>query len=93
MILVAAASIIFSALRRLINPVPLEQLGIGMVISVIASLINLGVALVLLRAGKRYNSLTLESDGRHLMTDVWTTGGVLIGITLVWLTGYERLIP
>lgn len=93
MILVAAASIIISAGRRLINPVPLEQLGIGLVISVIASLVNLGVALVLLRAGKRYNSLTLEADGRHLMTDVWTTGGVLIGITLVWLTGYERLDP
>ncbi len=56
-----------------------------------ASLINLGVALVLMRAGKRYNSITLEADGRHLMTDVWTTGGVLIGIAVVWITGYMRL--
>jgi len=93
MILLAAASIIITSLRRLINPVPLEQLGLGLVISVIASLINLGVALVLKRAGKRYNSITLEADARHLMTDVWTTGGVLVGITLVWLTGYERLDP
>jgi cation diffusion facilitator family transporter len=46
-----------------------------------------------MRAGKRYNSITLEADGRHLMTDVWTTGGVLVGIALVWLTGYERLDP
>jgi cation diffusion facilitator family transporter len=93
MILLAAVSIIFSAVPRLIHPVPLEQLGLGMVISVIASLINLAVALVLMRAGKRYNSITLEADGRHLMTDVWTTGGVLVGIALVWLTGYVRLDP
>jgi cation diffusion facilitator family transporter len=93
MILLAAASIIISALPRLIHPVALEQVGLGLLISVIASLINLGVSLVLLNAGKRYNSITLEADARHLMTDVWTTGGVLVGITLVWLTGYERLDP
>ena len=80
MILIASVSIIISALPRLINPVPLEQVGLGLLISVIASLINLGVALVLMRAGKRYNSITLEADARHLMTDVWTTGGVLIGV-------------
>jgi cation diffusion facilitator family transporter len=93
MILLAAASIFFTALPRLINPVPLEQLGLGLLISAAASLINLGVALVLMRAGKRYNSITLEADARHLMTDVWTTAGVLAGIALVWLTGYERLDP
>jgi cation diffusion facilitator family transporter len=93
MILLAAAAIIITALPRLIHPVPLEQLGIGLVISVAASLINLGVALVLMRAGRKYNSITLEADGRHLMTDVWTTAGVLIGIGLVWLTGYVRLDP
>jgi cation diffusion facilitator family transporter len=91
MILLAAASIIISALPRLIRPVPLEQVGLGLLISVVASLINLGVSLVLLRAAKRHNSITLEADAHHLMTDVWTTGGVLIGIALVWLTGYERL--
>jgi cation diffusion facilitator family transporter len=93
MILLAAVSIIISAIPRLINPVPLEQLGVGLIISTLASLINLGVALVLMRAGKQHNSITLEADGRHLLTDVWTTAGVLIGIALVWLTGYERLDP
>jgi cation diffusion facilitator family transporter len=93
MILLAAVAIVATAIPRLIQPVPLEQLGLGLVISVIASLINLGVALVLLRAGRRYNSITLEADGKHLMTDVWTTVGVLIGVALVWITGYERLDP
>lgn len=93
MILLAAASIIITALPRLIHPIPLEQVGWGLLISVIASLINLGVSLVLVRAAKNHNSLTLEADARHLMTDVWTTGGVLVGISLVWLTGYERLDP
>jgi cation diffusion facilitator family transporter len=91
--LLAAAGIIITALPRLFHPVPLEQLGLGLVISVAASLINLGVALVLMRAGKRYNSITLEADARHLMTDVWTTAGVLVGIALVWLTGWIRLDP
>jgi cation diffusion facilitator family transporter len=93
MILLAAVGIIISAFPRLFNPVPLEQLGLGLTISVSASLINLGVALVLMRSGRRYNSITLEADARHLMTDVWTTGGVLIGIALVWLTGFTRLDP
>jgi cation diffusion facilitator family transporter len=93
MILLAAAAIIISAVPRLINPVPLEQLGLGLVISMAASLINLAVSLVLMRAGKRYNSITLVADARHLMTDVWTTAGVLVGIALVWLTGYQRLDP
>ncbi len=93
MILLAAASIIMTALPRLVHPVPLEQLGLGLVISAAASLVNLGVARILLRAGKRYNSITLEADARHLMTDVWTTVGVLVGIALVGLTGFERLDP
>jgi cation diffusion facilitator family transporter len=93
MILLAAGVIILTAIPRLINPVPLESLGIGLVISVIATLINLGVAMVLLRAGKKYNSITLEADGKHLMTDVWTTAGVLVGIVLVWITGIDRLDP
>jgi cation diffusion facilitator family transporter len=93
MILLAAAAIIISAIPRLIHPVPLEQLGLGLVISTAASLINLAVSLVLMRAGKRYNSITLQADARHLMTDVWTTAGVLVGIALVMLTGYARLDP
>lgn len=93
MILLAAFGIILTAIPRLINPVPLEQLGLGLAISVAASLINLGVSLVLKHAGRRYNSITLEADARHLMTDVWTTAGVLLGLGLVWLTGLERLDP
>jgi cation diffusion facilitator family transporter len=71
----------------------LEQLGLGLAISVAASLINLAVSLILMRAGRRYNSITLEADARHLMTDVWTTAGVLVGIALVWLTGWLILDP
>jgi cation diffusion facilitator family transporter len=93
MILLAAASIVITAMPRLIHPVPLEQLGLGLAISAAASVINLVVAQILMRAGKRYNSITLEADSRHLMTDVWTTIGVLVGIGLVALTGYERLDP
>jgi cation diffusion facilitator family transporter len=93
MILLAAAAIIITAVHRLFNPVPLEQLGIGLAISIVASLINLAVAMVLMRAGRRYNSITLEADGRHLMTDVWTTAGVLVGIALVWITGLMWLDP
>ena len=93
MILLAAAGIIITALPRLLNPVPLEQLGLGLILSVAASLINLAVAQILMRAGKKYNSITLEADAHHLMTDVWTTAGVLVGIALVWLTGWIRLDP
>jgi cation diffusion facilitator family transporter len=93
MILLAATGIIITAIPRLIHPVPLEKLGLGLAISVAASLINLGVSMVLMRAGKRYNSLTLVADARHLMTDVWTTAGVLVGIVLVMLTGILRLDP
>jgi cation diffusion facilitator family transporter len=93
MILLAAAAIIFTAVRRLLNPVPLESLGLGLIISVAASLINLVVAQILLRAGRKYNSITLEADGKHLMTDVWTTAGVLVGIALVWITNLQWLDP
>jgi cation diffusion facilitator family transporter len=93
MILVAAVGIIITAIPRLINPVPLENLGWGLLVSVTASLINLAVSLILMRAARRYNSITLEADAKHLMTDVWTTGGVLVGILLVMLTGFLRLDP
>jgi cation diffusion facilitator family transporter len=93
MILLAAGAIVITALPRLLHPVPLEKLGLGLAISVGASLINLAVSMVLMRASKRYNSITLEADAKHLMTDVWTTAGVLVGIALVWLTGWLRLDP
>ncbi len=93
LILVAAVSIIVTAIPKLITPKPLEQVGLGLGVSVAASLVNLGVALILLKAGKRYNSITLEADAQHLMTDVWTSVGVLAGVGAVALTGWERLDP
>lgn len=93
LILIAAASIIIAAIPRLINPQPLEQVGLGLGVSVAASLANLLVALVLLQASKKHNSITLEANAHHLMTDVWTSVGVLAGVGLVVLTGWERLDP
>jgi cation diffusion facilitator family transporter len=93
LIVIAALSIAYAAIDRLLNPVELERLGIGLVISVAAALVNLGVALVLLRAGRAHRSITLEADGKHLMTDVWTSAGVVIGVAAVGLTGWESLDP
>jgi cation diffusion facilitator family transporter len=93
LIVIAAISIVITAIPRLITPKPLEQVGLGLAVSVAASLINLVVAIILLKAGKRYNSITLEADAQHLMTDVWTSVGVLAGVGLVALTGWERLDP
>jgi cation diffusion facilitator family transporter len=93
LILVAALSIIVTALPRLLDPQPIEQAGLGLAISVVASLLNLGVALVLRRAGRRNRSITLEADSAHLMTDVWTSAGVLVAIGLVALTDWEILDP
>ncbi|HEU5101822.1 MAG TPA: cation diffusion facilitator family transporter, partial [Roseiflexaceae bacterium] len=93
LILVAAASIIAAALPRLFAPQPIEQPGLGLGVSVVASLVNLGVALVLRRAGRHYRSITLEADATHLMTDVWTSAGVLVAIGAVVVTGWEWLDP
>jgi cation diffusion facilitator family transporter len=93
LILIAAVSIVATAIPRLISPKPIEQLGLGLGISVAASLVNLIVARILLKAGKHHNSITLEADAQHLMTDVWTSVGVLAGVGLVALTGWERLDP
>ena len=93
MIFVAAAAILVFAIQRLLAPQPLQEVGVGLFISVIAALINGGVALVLLRAGRKYNSITLRADANHLMTDVITSAGVVVGIGLVWATGWDRLDP
>jgi len=77
LILVAAVSIVIAAIPRLLNPQPLEQLGIGLVLSLVASAINGGTALILLRAGKRLHSITLRADAHHLLTDVWTSVGTI----------------
>ncbi len=93
MIFVAAVFILISATYRFVHPAPLEQLGIGIAISVVASAINGAVAFVLLRAGRQHRSATLTADGKHLLTDVWTSAGVVLGVGLVALTGWERLDP
>ncbi len=93
LILLAAGSILATAIPRLILPKPIEQVGLGLGVSVAASLINLFVARVLLRASKQYRSITLDADARHLMTDVWTSAGVLVGVGAVALTGWTRLDP
>jgi cation diffusion facilitator family transporter len=93
LILLAAFTIAYAAIDRLINPAGLTEVGVGLTISLAATLINLGAATLLIRTGREEQSLTLEADGRHLMTDVWTTVGVVLGVALVWLTGFERLDP
>ncbi|HUJ43703.1 MAG TPA: cation diffusion facilitator family transporter [Opitutaceae bacterium] len=93
LIVIAAVSIGLAAARRLITPRPLEQIGLGLAIAVVAALVNLGVALLLLREARRHNSITLEANARHLLTDVWTSAGVLIGVGAVALTGWKRLDP
>ncbi|MDP5142774.1 cation diffusion facilitator family transporter [Rheinheimera baltica] len=93
LIVLAALAICITALERLINPQPISTLGIGTTFIVLASLINLGVAFLLLRGGKHYNSPALEGGGKHLMTDVWTTTGVIAGVALASISGYSWLDP
>ncbi len=88
LIVLAAFSIIWSAIPRIIHPQPLENVGIGLLVSFGASLINLAVGLILIKNGRKNNSITLEADGKHLMTDVYTSVGVIIGIGVVKITGW-----
>ncbi len=93
LIVVAAAAIAWYAGQRLLVPQPLRPLELGLALSLIASLLNGVVAVVLLRAGRRHGSIVLEADGWHLLTDVWTSAAVLGGLSLVWLTGLQLLDP
>lgn len=93
LIFLAALSISYAAARRLISPQPLEQIGIGLAISLLATAINFFAARILLRAGRENHSIVLEADGHHLMTDVWTSVGVVVGVVIVTLTGWLRLDP
>lgn len=93
LILVAAVSIGAAAVVRLLAPKPLETVGVGLVVSAVASVINLGVALLLLRVGRAQNSITLEANAHHLLTDVWTSVGVIVGVGLVALTKWLWLDP
>jgi cation diffusion facilitator family transporter len=93
LILIAAVAIGYAAVRRIIHPQAIEQTGIGLIVAAVASAINLVVARILLRVGRTHNSITLEADAQHLMTDVWTSVGVIAGVGIVSLTGWQILDP
>ncbi len=93
LILLAAVSIIIAAIPRLLHPQAIEQVGWGLLISLVAAAINGGTAWLLLRAGRRLRSITLKADAHHLLTDVWTSAGVLVGLVAVQLTGWLILDP
>lgn len=93
LILVAAVTIAIAAVERLANPRPIEGAAVGLVVNGVATAINLVVATILIRSGREHQSLTLEADGRHLMADVWTSVGVIAGVTAVALTGIEVIDP
>jgi cation diffusion facilitator family transporter len=93
LILLAAFSIGYTAIERFMNPQPLDAVGVGLLVSVLASIINLATARILMRVGRERNSITLEADAHHLMTDVWTSAGVICGVGLVWFSGWLWLDP
>jgi cation diffusion facilitator family transporter len=93
LVLLASVSIAWLAVARLVDPVALEDVGVGIAVSAAASVVNVAVASLLIREGRRLRSITLEADGRHLMTDVWTSVGVIAGVAAVGITGWERLDP
>jgi cation diffusion facilitator family transporter len=93
MIFVAAALILGTSIQRFMHPAAIESVGLGLAISTVASVLNGAVGLLLLRVGRSHRSVTLTADGKHLLTDVWTSVGVIIGVLLVALTGWQRLDP
>lgn len=93
LIFVAAGGIIWTAVPRLIAPQSLDQVGAGLALSVAAAIANAACAWIMLRAAREHRSITLEADARHLLTDVWTTAGVFVGVVLVQWTGWLRLDP
>lgn len=93
LILIAAIAIGVAAIDRFLHPQPIDQAGIGIAITIVASLINFVVARVLLGAARRYRSITLEADAQHLLTDVWTSLGVIVSIAAVAMTGWNWFDP
>lgn len=93
LILVAALAIGYTAVERLLVPRPLEEIGVGLAVSVLASVVNFATARILLRVGREQRSITLEADAHHLLTDVWTSAGVIVAVGLVWFTGWLWLDP
>ncbi len=93
LIFIAASLIIVGGVERLINPQPIEAIGLGLLLTVGASVLNGLVGGLLVWQGRKHRSITLEADGRHLLTDVVTSGGVIVGIGLIWATGWHWLDP
>lgn len=93
LILAAALGIAFAALQRLWNPQPIEELGLGLVLTIVSSALNGGLAWAMLRAARTHRSMALEADGRHLLTDVWTSAGIVVALLAVKLTGWLWLDP
>ncbi len=93
LISLAALLIIGAAVERLLDPQPIERLGIGSLFAIAASLLNLVVARILMASGRAHRSVALEADARHLMTDVWTTAGIIVGVGLAWASGWHWLDP
>ena len=93
LIFVAAVSIGYAAIGRLMNPQALDTVWVGLTVSVVASIVNFVTARTLMKAGRQHNSITLEADAHHLLTDVWTSVGVIAGVALVSVTGWLWLDP
>jgi cation diffusion facilitator family transporter len=93
LIIVAALGIVWTAVLRLLDPVPIEQVGWGLALSVLSSALNGLLAWVMFGAARRHRSVALEGDAKHLITDVWTSAGVVLGIAMVHLTGWLWLDP
>ena len=93
MIFLAAAAIIITSIERFIHPRALDNVGTGLLVSAVAAVVNGVVGVILIRAGRRHRSLALTADGKHLLTDVWTSVGVVVGIVGVAVTGFQRLDP
>lgn len=93
LIFAAALGIAYAAFDRLLHPQPLEAVGVGLGVSVLASLINLLTARTLMSVGREHHSITLEADAHHLYADVWTSAGVIVGVGLAWLSGWLWLDP
>ncbi len=93
LILVAATSIIWFSLQRLLNPQPIESVSLGLFIALFATLINLALARAMLRVARQHESVVLEADGQHLMTDVWTTVGVIAALIVANVTDWQWVDP
>lgn len=92
-IIVAAVGIIWAAVQRIVEPQPLAELGWGLALSIVSSAFNGVLAWAMLASGRENRSMALEGDARHLLTDVWTSAGVVLGVALVGVTGWQWLDP